>query len=162
MIFMEKIIVFFLMINILFINGCYTVRKKFVRESKYQKDTTVYVDFKDYPEALSRDAYLDYYLFIQGWLDELIQALARGGNRKKQKQAINEVIINFEQVRYFFNEEGKEKTSPLYGEFLEVREKIHDPYLDDTERGNLIRKVESTKREFERVLRWSNASLWMD
>ncbi len=159
---MKKILFVFLLVNIVFLTGCHPLRNKFIRKEKPKKISSVYVDFKDYSETLSKEDYLDYYLFVQGWLDELIQALDPSGNRKKQKQAISEAIVNFEQMIYFFNEEGREEVSSLYEEFLKVKKEVNSSYLNEQKKDSLRTKVDFIKREFQRKLRWSNASLWMD
>ena len=83
----------------IFVNsGCHSIRKKFIRKKKSKEEVPVYIDFKDYPEIPSREAYIDYYLFVEGWLEELVGALKKGFSYKRQKRSIDEAIMNFEQI----------------------------------------------------------------
>ncbi|MCD6583776.1 MAG: hypothetical protein J7K71_03730 [Candidatus Omnitrophica bacterium] len=159
---MKSRVVTLLIVSLLFGQGCYTLRKKFIRKKKQQEEPTVYINFKEYPQKPTKEVYQDYYLFVEGWLDELIQSLEEGGNRKKQKQAIKEAIVNFKQILYFLNEEGRKQVGYLYQELLKIEKQLTSPYFNETKASQIARKVEYIKREFSRKLRWSQVSLWMD
>lgn len=159
---MRKILTLF-MVALLFSNsGCYNIRKKFVRKKKYQKESPVYVDFKDYPTKPSPEAYIDYYLFVRGWLDELIEALEKGISYKREKMAINEAIMNLEQIMSFYNLEGKNKIYPLYDELLTIREELEQsPNMSEMKRSSLIHKIQYFKRRFEKDFNYTDAEKWM-
>jgi hypothetical protein len=158
---MRKVIIVFLISNLLVFGGCLTLRKKFIRKKKPKLEPTVYVDFKQYPEYPSQEVYQLYYVFAQGWLDELIKALNYTGNRKKQKQAITEVINNVEQMLGFFDEEGKKETEHLYQELIEVKDKLYSIQLNKIIQNQLLKKVERIKREFPEKFSWKNVSPWI-
>jgi hypothetical protein len=160
--YMRRAITIFLILNLLVLSGCHTLRRKFIRQKEHKKDHIVYVDFKEYPDAPSQESYRLYYIFADGWLDELIKSLNYTGNRKKQKHAISEVITNVEQMLSFFNEEGKKETMYLYRELLEVKDQIFSPQLDEIKKNKLAREVERLKREFRRKFSWRNVSLWVN
>ncbi len=159
---MKQLFVVFLILSLVLNSGCHSLRKKFVRKKKPKKETPVYVDFKEYPTKPSRDAYIDYYLFVRGWLDELIGALEKGISYKRQRRAINEAIMNLEQIISFFNTEGKEKIYPLYEELLSMRSQVEkSPNMSEVKRNSFIRKVEHLKRRFEKNFNYSDAEQWM-
>lgn len=159
---MRRISIFILIVMISLTAGCHSFRKKFIREKKYKKDPPVYVDFKDYPEKPSRKAYINYYLFVRGWLDELTEALKKGISCKRQKRAVNEAIMNLEQIISFCNQEGKDKIYPLYEELLGIREElVKSPNMSAARRNLFIRKIERLKRKFERDFNYADVVEWM-
>lgn len=159
---MKKTLVFSLVIMISLTSGCHSIRKKFVRKKKYKKEVPVYIDFKNYPVKPSRNAYINYYLFVRGWLDELIGALKKGVSHKRQKRAINEATMNLEQIISFYNLEGKDKIYPLYEELLELQKEVErSPNMSEIKRNLLIRRIERFKRRFERDFNYSDAEKLM-
>lgn len=165
---MRKNIIFLLILSVLFTSGCYTLRKKFIRKKKYEKEEPAYVAFKEYPTKPSRQAYVDYYIFTKGWLDELSGELSDSFNMtkiysiKRAKRAINEALMNMEQIISFFNEEGKKKIAPLHKELLEIKDSVEkNPNMNNIERSTLLQKVERFRRSFEEDFKYSNAEKWM-
>jgi hypothetical protein len=160
---MRFLLIFYFILTLFLFPGCYTLRKKFVRKKKYRKKTPVYVDFKEYPEKPSYEAYLDYYLFTRGWLDELIDSLKKGDSFKRAKRAINEAVMNLEQIIYFYNSEGKEEIYPLYEELISIKEEIQKfPNMSEIKRNFLASQVERIKRRFEANFNYRDAKKWMD
>jgi hypothetical protein len=160
---MKILTVFALAVLLAFNSGCHALRKKFIRKKKPAKETPVYVDFKDYPERPSREAYIDYYIFVRGWCDELIKALEKGTSYKRQKRAIDEAIMNIEQILSFYNREGKEKLYPLYEDLCQIRQEIaRSPNLSELKRNSVIKKVEQFRRRFEKDFNYTEAEKWMN
>jgi hypothetical protein len=157
----KKILLIFLLLDLVLLSGCYALKKKFIRK-KESKEPVVYVDFKEYQGPHTQEAYQDYYIFAQGWLDELVKAIAYTENRKKQKQAIKEALFNMEQLFYFFNQQGQERLSPLYEQLMSIKTKIYSAQLHEVERYYALKKIESLKRQFQREFKWENASQWME
>ncbi len=158
---MYKILNLIILLAILVdLSGCYTLRKKFIRKKK-KEEPIVYVNFKEYPQVPTKEVYLDYYLFVQGWLEELYDALTITYNRKKQKQAIEEAIANTQQMIFFFNEEGKKQASSFYSELLEIKKLINTPTLNPIQKQRLAERVEKLMRLFPRIFCWSKASMWL-
>jgi hypothetical protein len=123
----------------------------------------VYVDFKDYPTKPSRDVYIDYYLFVRGWLDELTGALERGTSNKKERRAINEAIMNLEQIISFYNTDGKDAIYPLYEELLAIRKEVEtSPNMADVRKNALIKRIEYFKRRFEKDFNYKDAEKWLN
>jgi len=159
---MRRITPILLVAAIFFSSGCLALRKKFIRKKKSEREPVAYVDYKEYPDAPSPEIYHNYYIFAQGWLEDLYQALTETGNRKKQKQAISEAMMNVEQMISYFNDEGKEQTSPLYQEMLLVQKQLLSPVLNELHQLHLARKVENLKRRIIRELDWRVTSQWVD
>jgi len=159
---MRKTLVLLIIVGLFYSSGCYNIRRKFIRTKKISEDITVYVDFKDYPSKPAREAYIDYYLFVRGWLDELNGALRKGISHKRQKRAINEAVLNLEQIISFYTPEGKEQIYPLYKTLLNIRDKLSRfPNLSSMQRNALISKIEKFKRKFEREFNYTDAEKWM-
>lgn len=151
-------------IGIIYLQGCYSLRKKFVRKKKTnrEQELPVYLDFKTYPSRPSSDAYRDYFLFVKGWLDELMDTIKLEGSKKREKRAINEAIKNFEQMLYFFSEDKKKEFVPLYNDFLAIKTDIYNnPNLKEWDRIRLVRKIEKLKIDLERNMRYSVVRQWM-
>lgn len=160
---MKKLFFAFLILLMGLNSGCHSLRKKFVRKKKSKKEVPVYVDFKEYPTKPSREAYIDYYLFVRGWLDELLAAAKKGISHKRQRRAISEAIMNIEQIISFFNTEGKEKIYPLYEELLSIGIQVNKaPNMSEVRRNSLVRKIEQVKRRFEKGFNYSDAEQWMN
>lgn len=159
---MRKILVVLVIAGLFCSSGCYNIRKKFIRKKKISENVTVYVDFKDYPSKPAREAYVDYYLFVRGWLDELNGALKKGISHKRQKRAINETIINLEQIISFYTPEGKDQIYPLYKTLLDIKDQLNrSPNLSSMQRNALVSKIEKFKRRFEREFNYTDAAKWM-
>ncbi len=159
---MRSALYLLLILFLFFSAGCYTLRKKFIRKKQFKKEKPVYVDFKEYPQKPSREAYLTYYLFVRGWLDELKESLISEQNVKRQRYAINQAIMNVEQIISFYNLEGKESIYPLYAELLEIRRLIESgPRLGQVQRNLVISKIEHFKRNFDANFSYQKIEEWL-
>ena len=159
---MKKLLVVFLIAMLSVTSGCHSLRKKFTRKKKNTKELPVYVDFKDYPTKPLREDYINYYLFVRGWLDDLVEALKKGISYKRQRRAINEAIMNLEQIIAFYNTEGKDAVYSIYEELQGFKEEmVKSPNMSETKRSFLIRKLQRLKRQFERDFNYTDAEKWM-
>ena len=155
--------IFFILIAVFLFQGCQNLRGKFVRKKTQERETAVYVDFKDYPERPSPEAYRNYYLFIEGWFNELKDALDRDISWKREKRAINEAVMNLEQMMFFFNDEGQAAAEPFYSDVVALREEIGKfPRKSSFQRYRLIRRVEYLQRELGRNFRYRDIEQWLD
>ena len=160
---MKKPLSYFLILVMLLGSGCHSLRKKFIRKKKHEEAPPVYIGVKDYPSKLTQEAYIDYNLFVRGWLEELHDSLRTSGNIKREKRAINEAIMNIEQIIYFFNDEGKEAIYPVYEELLALRTEIQRaPSMSSGKRNSLARRVENVKRRFENNFSYSDIEKWIN
>jgi hypothetical protein len=159
---MRTLLIILLIAMVSLTSGCYSLRKKFIRKKKYEEEPA-YVTFKEYPTKPTREVYVDYYLFIRGWLEELEDSLQRGLGYTRQKRAINETVMNFEQIMIFFDSpEAKEKINPLYEELLKIQTEVEQgASMSDMKRNSLLRDVEKFKRRFEKDFNYTDAEQWM-
>lgn len=158
---MKKFLFLFLSCLLIFSGGCRTLREKFIRQ-KPRKEAPVYVAFKEYPQKPTRQIYIDYYLYVRGWLDELAKALEKGISHKRQSYAASEALMNMDQIISFFNQEGKDAISSLHSELQAVKAEIERiPNLSRLRRDLLIRKTQSIRREFDSYT-YSNVEEWLD
>lgn len=158
---MKKAIYVLLIIIIFFSSGCANLRKKFVRKKKYEKPTPVYVDYKEYPETPNKEAYISYYLFLRGWLEEFSIGLEKS-MIKKQKRSINEAVMNLEQMMLCYNQEGKDKVQDLYQELLAMRNEVErDGSLSDIKKNQMIDKAKKILLNLEKTCKYSRAKQWM-
>jgi len=156
----KDVLVFFI-VGLVF-SGCYALRKKFVRKRKHAIPPPVYLDLKEYPKVPTKEMYDEYYVFIKGWLDELIRCLENDYGKKRQKKSINEAIENLKQIAYFFTPEGKEKVQPLYEEMLVIKEKVVKPYLSYSDKNFIICKTQKLKRRLETEFTYEKAKQWLN
>lgn len=164
---MKKTIVFLLIGMVLATSGCASLRKKFIRKKKSQKEEPVYINFKEYPKKPSREAYIDYYLFVKGWLEDLSESLRvdrinNTYNYKRAKRAIDGAVMNLEQIIAFLNDEGKEKIYPLYRDLTNVKDTMDKNHnLSVLERQRIMGRVERFNRKFQSEFKYSQAQKWM-
>ncbi|UCG34843.1 MAG: hypothetical protein JSW17_04940 [Candidatus Omnitrophota bacterium] len=159
---MRKICLILLIFVAFFSCGCHSVRRKFVRKKRVEREVPVYVDFKEYPEVPSTDAYINYYLYVRGWLDELLGALDKGTSYKRKRRAIDETLMNLEQIMVFLSDDGRERIYPIYNGFVEVAEDIKkNRTMSENKANTLIKKIERLKREFEKDFNYVDAEKWM-
>ncbi len=160
---MRKAVIYILIFFTVFTSGCHSLRKKFIRKKRNVKEAPVYIDFKDYPETLTREAYVDYYLFVRGWLDELIGAFEKNSSYKRKKRAISEAVTNMEQIIYFFNRQGKDAIYPIYEQLKTIKFKIEkQPNMSQISTNTLMRRTEATKRRFEKEFNYTDAEKWLN
>lgn len=159
---MRKFLVYIIILMLNLPIGCHGIRKKFVRKKRHEKESPVYVNFKEYSSKSSQKEYINYYLFVRGWLDDLTEALKRGISYKRQKRAVNEAIMNLEQMITFYDIEGKNKIYSFYEELQNIRSVIQKaPNMSEVKRNSLVRKVERLKRRFEKEFNYIDAEKWM-
>lgn len=154
----NKTIIFTLIVFLL--SGCQTIPKKFRRKRKVQKEEPVYVDFKEYSQGSSSELYDDYYLFVDGWLDECIESFNGIKNYKREKRALNEALHNLEQILEIFNQEGKSKLKPLYDELSSINSKL-TPNSNEIFYLRITLQLQHLRRSFRRGFSYSKVSAWL-
>lgn len=160
---MKKSVIYLLLILVFFNCGCHSFRKKFIRKKKHEKEPPVYINFKDYQSGLTREGYINYYLFVRGWLDELIGALERNESFKRKKRAIDEAVMNMEQIIYYFNDQGREEVYPIHQGLVAIQEQIMaQPNMSTIKSNSLTRKTQSFKRRFEKGFNYTDAEQWLN
>ena len=133
--FLSVVLIFFILFGTC---GCHALRKKFVRKRKKDAAPPLYLELKDYPHVPTQDMYHQYWLFVRGWLDELKLSIEEDSNKKRQRKAADEALMNFEQIVYFFNDTGKGIVASLQQELVSIREKVHNPYFSSSMNTTII------------------------
>ena len=161
---MNKRIVFVAVLLIpIVLCGCAGLRKKFVRKRRKETPPPLYLELKDYPQVPTKEMYDQYYLYVRGWLDELAQTIEERANSKRQKKSIDEAVMNFEQIMYFYNDVGKKTAEPLYKELISLRDKVYNPYFNSSGNFTLtLRRISTLKRRFEKDFSYEDALVWMN
>lgn len=140
-------------------SGCYSLRKKFTRKRAKETPPPLYLNLKEYPKVPTKDMYDEYYLFVRGWLSELIRDIENKISPKRQRKAIDEALKNLEQIVYFYNEEGKRKINPIYKELIKLRGKVYDPYfIASGDNSSTVRDISRIRREFEKEFSFEKVS----
>ncbi len=140
-------------------SGCYSLRKKFTRKRAKETPPPLYLNLKEYPKVPTKDMYDEYYLFVRGWLSELIRDIENNISPKRQRKSIDEALKNLEQIVYFYNEEGKKKINPIYKELVKLREKVYDPYfITSGNDSSTVRDISRIRREFEKEFSFEKVS----
>ncbi len=152
--------IYYFLLSLLILGGCYSVRKKFIRKKKSNTPPKVYVDFKEYPRILPSELYEDYYLFVNAWIDEMIEGLKGSFSYKRERHAWEEAVKNMKGMMDILDNEGKDKLTPLYEELLGLGKEI-SLGLVDTEKNYLLQKIESLRIRFEKNFMYSKVSQWI-
>jgi len=152
---LNKTILFALILT--FLSGCQTIPKKFRRKREVKKEEAVYVDFKEYSQGSSSELYRDYYLFVDGWLDECIQSMGSIKNYKREKRALNEVMHNIEQISEIFNSQGKDRIKPIYDELYLINLGLV-PNSNELLYLKFQRELKNLRRVFRRDFSYSKVS----
>jgi len=135
------------------------LRKKFTRKRAKETPPPLYLNLKEYPKVPTKDMYDEYYLFVRGWLSELIRDIENNISPKRQRKSIDEALKNLEQIVYFYNEEGKKKINPIYKELVKLREKVYDPYfITSGNDSSTVRDISRIRREFEKEFSFEKVS----
>ena len=118
-----KKICFLLIALIIFLPGCYTLRKKFVRKNAKAEEIKVYLNLKNYPgAATSAEDYQDNVLYLNGWLDEAFNNLTENGNRKRVRHSLAQAVESMENIIDAYNDEGKLFIQHLYEDLKGIRD----------------------------------------
>lgn len=107
----------FLVLNFAYLCGCDAFVRKFTRKPKkeYMEQEEMVLVPQEYkgPQMTKEELYRQYLLFWKSWQDELIEALLRSNNHKKQLSCAQEAIKNLEQLTPLLKEE-KQKALEIY------------------------------------------------
>jgi hypothetical protein len=135
--------------------GCDSFVRKFTRKSNKDKEAEVEMVLapEEYKSTMTKDDYYrQYLLYWKSWQGELIESLnisARGnagGNHKKQKDCINQAIINLVNMRTLLNPDLEVKLDKYISRMNVLKDSIvSDPYsnLADSNR----QKAEQLRRD---------------
>lgn len=111
--------------------GCETLRKKFVRKPKREREAEEPVLMpEEYNPEFHKDVlYRNYLVYWRSWQDELIEALDVNLSHKKQIETVQQAVVNLEKLRTFLKPQKQEILDKYLEELKDLRDKI--------KRGNL-------------------------
>lgn len=119
-------IIYFLIFTFL---GCDAFVRKFTRKPKKEnlpQEELVLVP-EEYKPTLSREElYRQYLLYWKSWQDELIEALNRKNNYKKQVSCADQALKNLVQLKQYLNEEKNKKLDVYLAQLKDLRDSIAD------------------------------------
>ena len=130
------------------LSGCSTLRRKFIRKNKNEKEPELYLELRDYPEAPSQDIYHSHFSFVKGWLAEVVLQLEGGSNNKRIRYSIDKSIESLLIIKNYLKPESKQEMDALYGEFYDLKARIYDPYVLDFKRDSILKQAKRLKRKF--------------
>jgi hypothetical protein len=118
--------VFFLIFNLI---GCDAFVRKFTRKPKKEdipQEELVLVP-EEYKQTMSKEElYRQYLLYWKSWQDELIEALSRRTNYKKQLSCAQQAINNLLALKPLLNEEKNKKLDVHINQVSDLRDLIRD------------------------------------
>lgn len=140
------------------LSGCQTLRRKFIRKKDNVKEPELFLDLKDYPDAPTKDMFHQHYLYVKGWVDELVIQLETGSNHKRMRYSIDMAINSLDQIKSYLNSEGKGQLETLYLQFLELKKKVYDSYQVTSNGNRLAKKANKLKRSFAKQFSYDDIS----
>lgn len=109
--------------------GCDAFVRKFTRKPKKEdipQEELVLVP-EEYKQTMSnQELYRQYLLYWKSWQDELIEALGRRTNYKKQLSCAQQAINNLVQLKPLLNEEKNKKLDIYINQAADLRDLIQD------------------------------------
>lgn len=122
------LLIVFMCLSIVSLSGCETVRRKFVRKAKAEKENpeeVIYVP-QEYPVQVTsnEDTYRNYYTFWKGWHQELIEVLSEGQNHKKQVECINEIVSNLNKMKDLLTLDAQSGLNESIQKIIPIKDEI--------------------------------------
>ncbi len=118
------LIIFFVIANMI---GCDAFVRKFTRKQKkedIQKEEMVLAPEEYKPTMTKEELYRQYLLYWQSWQDELIEALGRRTNYKKQVSCAEQAIKNLQQLKPLLNAQMNKKLDIYIKQLIELKNDI--------------------------------------
>jgi len=107
--------------------GCDAFVRKFTRKPKKEdlpKEELVLFPEEYKPTMDKEQVYRQYFLFWQSWQEELITALLRSGNHKKQVDCAEEAIKNLTSLKPLIKAEKQKKLDIYITQLKDLRDQI--------------------------------------
>lgn len=126
--FFKTSLIVYLGVSLLFVCGCQTLKKKFTRKPKAEKENVEEVIYapQEYPAQVlsNEDMYRDYYALWRGWAQDLDEALVEGGNRKRQAMSITEMVNNLNKMKGLLTVEAQSGLDKYIAKILPIKDAI--------------------------------------
>jgi hypothetical protein len=152
---MKKILIWFLFLGIvLSLNGCATLRRKFVRKKKKKEGQKVILALEDYDKLIDyHELYKKHYLLWQYWHDELIGSLEK--NYKKQRVCADQVLEHLNALKKYITPDKAEILIGYIQRVEKIRNRLYGRSLNEIERARISRELEKLKRLIDKEFRYS-------
>ncbi|MDD2752604.1 MAG: hypothetical protein PHN59_05690 [Candidatus Omnitrophica bacterium] len=119
--------VIWLLSFVILLSGCDAFVRKFTRKPKkdaIQKEEMVLEPQEYQPTMTKEQLYRQYFLFWQSWQDELIEALARSTNHKKQVSCVDQAMKNLLYLRNMLNPEKQKQLDVYVSQLQDLQDSI--------------------------------------
>lgn len=149
---MKKQIIFILILVMTAgaLSGCATVRRKFVRKKQANDEPELYLDLREYAQAPAEEIYHQYYVFAHGWIEELVQLLDTGSNKKRMRYSIEQAISNFARLKEYIPSEKISDYRYLSDDLASLRKKVFNNTIVESRRDTLLRDARNIERDLEK------------
>ncbi len=140
------------------LGGCEAFRRKFVRKKKTPDEPIeMILEPQAYPDVpvVSEAMYREYFTFWKSWHTELISFLEKGANVKKQKECIQEAVMNLTKLSQLLQEELSNKLIRYIKELQGIKSQIDTGNLSSDTTNILRRKLEDLKFRIDKEFVYS-------
>lgn len=145
------ILIAIVIILILELSGCATLKKKFVRPPKITKKTTPVLMTQDYKGIYTNEVlYNNHFTYWKGWTDELMESLSSALSNKRQVQSANLAIEDMRRMQDLLNSPKKEELSPHIKVYEDILKKLK---LGQPSRMDAIRMRNDLEKERRVIIR---------
>jgi len=131
------------------LSGCESVRRKFVRKSKAERDNPEEVIYapQEYPVQVmsSEQLYRQYYTFWRGWHQDLMDVLSTGENHKKQVECVTEIVNNLNRMKNLLVAEAQPKLNGYIEQIIPMKDEITAGRSNPSNYAIIRSKMESIK-----------------
>lgn len=145
------VLIIFISISMISLCGCQTLKRKFTRKAKSEKENVEEVIYEpqEYPAQVmsNEDMYRLYYNFWRGWQQELMEVLSEGQNHKKQVECITELINNLNKMKDLLVPEVQTNLSSQINELLPMKDEIISGRGNATNYDWMKIKLDSVKKK---------------
>ncbi|MDD4898991.1 MAG: hypothetical protein PHT31_02795 [Candidatus Omnitrophica bacterium] len=136
------------------LSGCDAFVRKFTRKKKKENlpREEMVLEPQEYKQTMSKEQlYRQYFLYWQSWQDELVEALARSTNHKKQVSCADQAMKNLIYLRNMLGGEKQKQLDVLVAQLKDLQDAVKlDTYGTNAfiNRGTADRLKMRIKREF--------------
>lgn len=138
-------------IFVLNLSACATLKKKFVRPPKKGKKTTPILVTQDYKGIYSNEVlYNNHFVYWRGWTEELMESLFSGLSNKRQVQNATAAIDDMKRMQDLLNSPKKEALSPHIKVYERILAKLK---LGQPNRVDAVRMRNELEKERRVIIR---------
>jgi hypothetical protein len=131
------------------VSGCASLKDKFVRKPKEEKEARRYQVVRQYDVHPSIDLYTKRYIFWKNWQRELLEALPEDSHKKKVV-AVEQLVSNLYDMKGMLEDKQGDELQKLIDQMMSVEDTIKTQRVTGANKVRLRRKIESVGREIKR------------